>query len=139
MALVEHAKAELEAAGLFAKDSDYEGEIGSAVLKLIEVFAEQGHSGASASMTRHIFNKLANFEPICPLTGADSEWNKIAVGVWQNKRCSHVFKDADGRAYDSQGIVWEDPDGSRFTNRDSRVFVEFPYTPKTEIRKRNPA
>ena len=30
--------------------------------------------------------------------------------------------------------MWEEPDGGRFTNRDSLVPVTFPYTPRTEYR-----
>ena len=52
--------------------------------------------------------------------------------MYQNRRCPHVFKsDADG-AYDIDGRVFVDPDGSSYTSRDSRVSIEFPYTPKRE-------
>jgi len=57
MGLMEHAKKELELAGLFAKDSDYGGMLGDAVLELIEKFAEQGHSGASAGMVSDLFGR----------------------------------------------------------------------------------
>jgi len=137
MALVEHARRELQAAGLFDKDADYDGMVAEAVMELIQKFADQGHSGASASMTRQLFAKLANFQPLGPLTGADDEWNDVGHGVWQNNRCSHVFKEADGRAYDSQGIVFEEPNGSQYLSSGSRVFIEFPYTPKTEVVKRD--
>lgn len=50
----------------------------------------------------------------------------------QNKRCSHVFKDKDGNAYDIDGKVFREPDGCCFTSKDSFVPVTFPYTPKTE-------
>lgn len=62
--LVNHAKEQLTKAGLFGKDSDYDGELGKGVLELIEVFANQGHSGYSASLTRELFNKLSNFEEL---------------------------------------------------------------------------
>lgn len=136
MNLVDHARREMKAAGLFDKDADYGGMLADSVMELIQKFADQGHSGASASMTRQLFAKLADFQPLGPLTGADSEWVKVSEGIWQNNRCSHVFKEADGRAYDSQGIVFEEPDGGRYLSSGSRVFIEFPYTPKTEVVKR---
>lgn len=139
MSLVEHAKRELKAAGFLDKDSDYGGMLGDAVLELIQKFADQGHSGASAAMTRQLFDKLANYQPLGPLTGADDEWTEVSGGIWQNKRCLHVFKESDGRAYDSNGIVFEEPDGGRYIGRGSQVFIEFPYTPKTEIVKRGAA
>lgn len=62
--LINHANAELKKAGLFDKDSDYDGELGKGVLQLITVFAGQGHSGMSAEMTIQLFTKLARFEAI---------------------------------------------------------------------------
>jgi hypothetical protein len=113
-------------------DSDYGGMLGDAVIKMLEQFAEEGHSGMSASMAISLFERLARFEPLTPLTGDDDEWTEVVEGQWQNRRCSHVFKDADGRAYDSNGRVFREPDGICFTSRDSRVYIEFPYTPKVE-------
>lgn len=48
--LCQHAKRELQLAGLFDQDSDYEGMLGTAVYEIIKVFAQQGHSGASAEI-----------------------------------------------------------------------------------------
>jgi hypothetical protein len=75
---------------------------------------------------------LASFEPLVPLTGKDFEWNEVSEGMWQNNRCSHVFKGPDGKAYDINGKIFREPNGSCYTNIDSRVFIDFPYTPKRE-------
>ena len=56
MSLKEHAKYELEKAGLFDKDSDYNGMIGNAVMELIEKFSEQGHSGFFALIVIELDN-----------------------------------------------------------------------------------
>jgi len=105
------------------------------VLELIDVFEKQGHSGASAPIILSIFNKVARWEPVTPLTGADEEWTEVGSAKckpkWQNKRCPHVFKESNGRAYDSEGRIFREPSGACFTNRDSRVYIEFPYTPKS--------
>lgn len=129
--LVEYAKSELERAGYFDKDSDYGGLLGPAVLKMVEQFSDEGHSGYSARIAMTLFEKVAMFEPLTPLTGEDDEWNEIGGGSYQNRRCSHVFKDATG-AYDSVGRIFRDPDGSCIQNKNSRVYITFPYTPKTE-------
>lgn len=134
--LIDHARRELEIAGLFGTDSDYGGLLGPAVLKMVEAFDDEGHSGNSARLALDIFKKVASFEPLTPLTGAESEWNEFAPGMWQNNRCSHVFKDADGVPYDIRGRIFEDPDGCRYTSGESRVPIIFPYTPKIEIVKR---
>lgn len=62
--LVNHANEQLKKAGLFDKDSDYDGELGKGVLELITLFASQGHSGYSAEMTIQLFTKLARFEEL---------------------------------------------------------------------------
>ena len=43
------------------------------IIRILEVFAEAGHSGFSASYATNILNKLLRFEPLTPLTGADDE------------------------------------------------------------------
>lgn len=135
--LIEHAKAELEMAGLFDKEKDfYGGMTGNAVLELIEVFEKQGHSGMSAPMVVSIFKDLANYKPINPITGADNEWFEFTDGQYQNKRCSSIFKDGkDGRPYYLDAIVWRYEDGGAYTGTTegipSRQFIKLPFTPKT--------
>ena len=77
------------------------------------------------------------FKPFGPLTGKPEEWGEPFdnEGTQQNLRCSHVFRQADGRAYDINGKVFEEPSGIRFTSFDSRVYIEFPYTPTSQIVK----
>jgi len=118
MSLTNYAKTELQAAGFFDEDSDYGGLIGEAVMELIEVFSKQGHSGMSAPYVASIFNKLANFEPLLPITGKDEEWgdvNDMRNGKpwYQNKRCSALFKDGkDGKPYYIDAIIKRDQNGS---------------------------
>lgn len=125
------ARDELTRAGLFDKGSDYGGLLAEATMKLINVFADEGHSGMSASMAIQLFERLARFEPLTPLTGADDEWSEVCPGEFQNRRCSHVFKDKDG-AYDSTGRIFREPSGACFQNFESRIPITFPYIPKTE-------
>ena len=126
--LTSFARNELQIAGLFDEDSDYGGMLGDAVMRMVEQFAEEGHSGFSASQAIKIFQRVASFEPLTPLTGEDDEWTEVADGLLQNRRCSHVFKE-NGEAYDSEGRIFREPDGVCFTSGDSRVPITFPYTP----------
>lgn len=139
---------EFRAAGWLDENGKYTDEmqelICEHVLKLLEVFDGEGHSGSSAPYAINLFSKLAAFEPVAPLTGEDWEWSEVGTGVFQNKRCSHVFKQADrfdGQPYDIDAkIFWEwvrsEEDGSvfksHFTSKDSCVPITFPYTPKRE-------
>jgi len=131
MSLRDFAQRELELAGFFDKDSDYEGALGPAVMRLVDIFAEEGHSGFSAGIAINLFNRVARFEPLTPLTGEDHEWQEVTDDLWQNLRCFHVFKTSKG-AYDSEGRIFREPNGACFTSRDSRVPVTFPYVPKSE-------
>lgn len=131
--LVLHAREELRRIG--HEDCEMQQLINAHIIRMVELFSEEGHTGSTAPYTIAILTKLLNFEPITPLTGADDEWvihNHGAEMYAQNKRCGNVFKRADGTAYDSEGKIFRNPDGSCFTSRDSRVDITFPYTPKRE-------
>ena len=131
--LVEFARKELEMGGWLDKEGIYDGMIGEAVLELIALFSRQGHSGASAEICTVLFNKLSRFEALSPLTGEDNEWIEIdGTREYQNRRCSHVFKDETG-VYDSRGKLFRYKNGMVVQRRESRVSISFPYTPKTEI------
>lgn len=147
--LVQHAYREFRAAGWCDENYEFVDEMQEIVckhvIKLLEIFSEEGHSESSAPYAIDLFSTLAKFEPIVPLTGEDWEWNEISEHsdggtLYQNNRCSRVFKDANG-AYDIDRIVfWEwhvyketgEKYKSYFTSSKSRVSVTFPYTPKTE-------
>lgn len=148
-----HAQMEFRAAGWTDENGNFKDEMQEAicahVLKLLEVFGDEGHSGSSAPYAINLFSKLAKFEPVAPLTGEDWEWSDVSEyggrddgPLWQNKRCGHVFKDNNG-AYDIDGIVWYDwytnEEGEKhksyFSGRGSRVPVTFPYVPKTEYKE----
>ena len=156
--LISHAQREFRAAGWIKEDGSYNDEmqedICNHVLKLLEVFADEGHSGSSAPYAIELFSKLAKFDPLTPLTGEDWEWNHINddrtnnVSVYQNNRCGAVFKQSDrfnGDPYYLDTVVfWEwvsDPDiddgkpfKSYFTSRESMEPIQFPYTPETKYR-----
>lgn len=145
-----HAQQEFRAAGWVDESGRYtdemQGWICDHVLKLLEVFADEGHSGSSAPYAINVFSKLAKFEPIAPLTGEDWEWNEVSDGadgvMYQNSRMGAVFKHGkDGKAYWLDGkVFWEwfkDNDSevfkSHYTSRDSKVYIEFPWVkPESE-------
>lgn len=159
MSLIKHAKEEFRAAGWMDENGKFNDEMQELVcnhlLELLEVFSAAGHSGFSGNYALGLFNKLVDFKPIAPITGADWEW--VDVGrdgdnggvLYQNRRCSSVFKN-ETSAWDIDGkVFWEwgrrpldeDETGypgfrtykSYYTNRDCRVPVTFPYTPGKRI------
>lgn len=133
--LVNHARIELERIKAFDEEGDfYGGMTGNAVLELVKVFARQGHSGMSAPLVRQLFDKVADFKPLSPITGDDDEWNVIGDLRFQNKRLSAVFKE-EGRCHYIDAIVWKEESGSCFTGRveelSSSQDITFPFIPKT--------
>lgn len=100
--LEKHAKFELERAGLFDKDSDYNGMLGEATMRLIKVFASEGHSGFSASLAVQLFQTLAQYKTLTPITDDPEEWmnvNEHLEGTWQNKRDPSLFSEDGGKTY----------------------------------------
>ncbi len=89
------------------------------VLKIVGAFADGGHSGSSAAYTIGIVERLMRFDPLTPLSGDDAEWMDVSretgSPMWQNRRCSHVFKD-EVKAWD---IDAPDP----------KAAITFPYDP----------
>lgn len=118
MSLVEHAKYELELAGLFDKDSDYDGMLGEAVLELVKVFAKQGHSGFSAHTVLELFNTVASYKPLSPIGVSEDEWMDVSGSssepMWQNKRRGTTFS-RDG------GKTWYDIDDPNLNKGDTWV------------------
>lgn len=140
--LVDHAEVELELIGM-GKDAPDEMNrlMHDNIIEMIEKFSEQGHSGFSASYAIGLLDKLLGFEPISDLTGENSEWNDVSdmhdgSPMWQNKRCSHVFKD-ENHAYDIDGKIFytKDDRSDTYTSGDSHVTITFPYRPKREYVK----
>jgi len=138
--LLKHAMQEFEAAGWVTADGIWadkmQEQMCTHLLKLLTVFADEGHSGFSANYATNLFNELARYKPIVPLTGEDSEWKDISAMSgserYQNKRCGRVFKDADGRAYDIEGTIFRNADGVCYASGASHVTITFPYTPTTK-------
>lgn len=136
--LVRYANSEFVRAGWCDEDLVFEDKMQAAicsnVLDMLCVFSSEGHSGFSASYTLGVFNKVARFNPITPLTGADNEWNDVGEDIYQNRICSAVFKKGkEGQAYWLDYYIFRDEDGCCFTSSRSRQFISFPWMP-TESR-----
>ena len=145
MSYATHAKKEFMLAGWMDKDGNFECEMQKLmcdqVLELLEVFASHGHSGSSYGYAVSLFEKLAKFKLITPLTGEDSEWHECGEGTFQNIRLSSVFKDSENKPYDIDGrVYWEwykNEEGevykSHFSKGGDRFYIEFPYEQKPAI------
>jgi len=120
------------------------------ILALCEKFGNSGQSGGSApyvaSAISQTIQKLCLQKPICPIMGIEEEWinvteNSMEGELYQNNRCSALFKLGNGKCYYLDAIVWVNqkghgwsgygylPDGSRIRSR--QYVKSFPFEPKT--------
>lgn len=129
------AQDELQRAGLFDKNSDYEGMLGEAIMELVKSFSRQGHSGMSAAMTSEIFNRLASWKSLTSLTDDPDEWMELEEEMvaypemrWQSRRDPSCFSGDGGKTYwtnddkcfkevDKNGITWHTGGPERFAKR----------------------
>ena len=129
------------------------------ILALCERFGKSGQSGGSAPFTAtaisQAIKKLLLQNPICPITGIDDEWVQVREVsgndemMYQNKRCSALFKGKSGKCWYVDAIVKKTPNGSCWSgsfwlskedylkgDKSKKIgcahYVKsFPFTPKT--------
>lgn len=102
--LIKYAEDEMRRAGLYDKDSDYGGMIPEQVIAMIKARGE-GHSGGSHALVMNIFNKVANFKPLTPLTSNPDEWMEVThmtangESLHQSNRNPSVFSQDAGKTW----------------------------------------
>lgn len=123
------------------------------ILALCEAFGKSGQSGGSAPMTASAISQAVKHlmlqEPICPITGIEKEWVNVREiseedeMMYQNNRCSALFKSKSGKCWYLDAIVWKgEEDYDTFTGRvyvddknfdliGSSQYVKLPFKPKT--------
>lgn len=98
--LLEFARDEMRRAGLYDADADYgPGEIAKCVEAMTTAFSSFGHSGMSAEMTLDVFDKVARFKPLTPITSNPDEWMEVGEGMWQSRRSPSVFSKDGGQTW----------------------------------------
>ena len=110
----------------------------SALNELLMVFeAKAPDTAVGQSYLLETFARLARRQPLTPLTGADDEWLPADdYGVQQNSRCSTVYRDEVGVAYDTHAVLFKRPNGNCYALAGRSVKpVTFPYMPNPEIRE----
>ena len=108
------------------ESDDMQDWIEECVLDILDLIANQGHSGFTHGYLLSLLIPLLKGKPATPLTGNDWEWDN-EYGLIQNKRCFSVFKDSDGSAYFTEGYAFSDNGGKTYwTSRESWKTVTFP-------------
>lgn len=93
-----HARYELELVG-------EEEEIIDWYVKVVETFAEFGHTGQSAEYTTRVLEQLLRYKNLTPLTDDPAEWLDVTeytaegTKLWQSVRNSAAFSATEGKTY----------------------------------------
>lgn len=97
--LVDHARRELTLIGEDQRSID-------GTVRVVQAFADMGHSGGSASICVPMLNELLSFRPLSPLTDDPAEWFHHTAevwgesgGVWQSVRNPEAFSNDGGKTY----------------------------------------
>jgi len=93
-------KLEREASGVKNDDWDYGCSCYDSALKAFKSLMNDGHSGFSIGMTKHILNRLIDGKPLTPIEDTEDVWDDISdisglngeVVNYQCKRMSSLFK-----------------------------------------------
>ena len=73
--------------------------------KVVQAFADMGHSGTSAHFATQYLERLLRFQPLSDLTTDPAEWiDRHAEGMtttplWQSRRNSEAFSTDGGQTY----------------------------------------
>jgi hypothetical protein len=125
------------------------------ILALVDKFGNSGQSGSSAPyVASAISNAVRNLclrRSICPITGIDDEWSDVSNEsdgdsniMYQNKRCSALFKNSEGKSWYLDALVFENESGNRYSGRAmvlsigekircNQFIKGFPFEPKTFV------
>lgn len=90
--LVDHARRELELIG--EEPATIDG-----YLKVVQAFADMGHSGGSASVAIPVLHELFQYKNLRPLTDSPGEWVDHGNSLWQNTRNGEAFSSDGGKTY----------------------------------------
>lgn len=100
---------------------DYGCACYESALKAYKSLMEDGHSGFSIGLTKHILVRLIEGKPLTPIEDTDDVWNEIFFGdnkgyrQYQCKRMHSLFK----YVYDDGTVKYKDIDGHYCVNIDN--------------------
>ena len=128
---------------------DYGCACYESALKALKSLAEDGHSGYSMSITKHILNRLIEGKPLTPIEDGDDVWNEVSGmrDSYRTFQCSrmpslfkYVYEDGTVKYSDINRIVCVDINNSfncwsnGFITRliDELYPIKMPYMPESK-------
>lgn len=127
---------------------DYGCACYESALKAFNSLLEDGHSGFSIGMTKHILNRLIEGKPLTPIEDTEDVWTDLSyrkkIDSYQCKRMSSLFKDVypDGNVkyhdndriccvhIDNPNIYWNNGFVSNIVNK--MYPITMPYFPESK-------
>jgi hypothetical protein len=108
------------------------------ILALVDLFETQGHDQNSGPVISGMFQKLVNFQILCPVTNFPKDWVMMdeSNNVYQHTRLYGLMKNGEnGKPYYLNAIVWIEDDNRKHigwaSGTRSRQYVKsFPFMPR---------
>ena len=120
-------------------------DLESDAMELLTAVKELGYDQSALTHFMEILTRLANFKPLSPLTGEESEWNGEKYSekldkerpeieqTRQNLRYSSVFQNLKTKeVYDINATKVLDKRTGNIYSADEWKTIEFPYYPSTQ-------
>jgi len=118
------------------------------ILNLVDKFGKLGSSAPfTASELSETVKKLCLQQPISPIMNTEDEWYEVGTDVFQNNRCSAMFKNGiNGEPYYLDALIWRIENyhttygtayldnsitGDVYKITSHQTIKEFPFEPKT--------
>ena len=102
------------------------------ILDLVIPLDEAKYNEDQLKVFRNCFIRVADYKPLSPLTGEESEWKDLGDQL-QNQRYFAVFwEKGEENAYDSAAIGFRHPNGGAYSSSGSHLPINFPYFPTTK-------
>lgn len=119
MSIIESAEIELDAINFGEEDT-------AVMIDILKRFFDQWDSGGAVACVAPVLVRLIKGQPLAPLTGDEKEWMECGPGVFQNIRCSSVFKQREVTGRRRGGMHPYDIDNEGWNGT-------FPYDPTTKL------
>ena len=117
------------------------------ILSIIKKFDKQGYDEQgtifAAKVIGTAIRNLLMEEIISPIIGDDNEWVLVTHTLYQNNRCSNVFKESkDAQPHYLDAIHWRLSDGRLYAGKaldsnnniiQSKQYINLPFSPHTFI------
>lgn len=138
--LVVYARNELLRAGFLNSPVKEDAEVADCTMLLMKCMAMYINDTFQYGTTVDLFKRLQKMRPLTPIEDNPEDWEDMTEELegkvlLRHKRCASVFKGADGKAFNVEGMLLIYPNGKKKLDltKSCTPIKEFPYIVKEPI------